>query len=94
MPTYEYRCKSCEHEFEVFQGILEKTLRKCPQCGKRQLERLIGGGAAIIFRGSGFFQTDYRGSGAKKPEGDGKDAGTEDKTKTTEASKTASSPDD
>ena len=94
MPTYDYRCKSCEHKFEVFQGIMENTLRKCPKCGRRRLERLIGGGAGIIFKGPGFFQTDYRNSGPRKPGEDGSDAGTEGESKTTEPSKTATTPDD
>jgi len=64
MPTYEYRCKRCGHEFERFQGITEKPLRRCPKCGKA-VERLIGTGAGIIFKGSGFYQTDYRSESYK-----------------------------
>jgi len=60
MPTYDYRCDACGHEFEAFQGINDARLRKCPQCGKNALVRLIGGGAAIIFKGSGFYATDYK----------------------------------
>lgn len=59
MPTYEYECP-CGHRFEAFQNITDPPLRKCPACGKRKLRRLIGAGAAIIFKGSGFYQTDYR----------------------------------
>ena len=59
MPTYEYECRSCGHQFEAFQAITDKPLRKCPECGKG-VRRLIGAGAAVIFRGSGFYQTDYR----------------------------------
>lgn len=66
MPTYEYRCQACEHEFEQFQSITAKPLRKCPQCGKLKLKRLIGIGAGVIFKGSGFWQTDYRSEGYKK----------------------------
>jgi putative FmdB family regulatory protein len=65
MPTYEYRCTSCEHQFEQFQSMKDKPLRKCPQCGKNALERLIGTGAAVIFKGSGFYQTDYRSESYK-----------------------------
>jgi putative FmdB family regulatory protein len=61
MPTYDYECKHCGHRFEAFQGITDKVLRKCPDCGRMKLMRLIGGGAGIIFRGSGFYATDYRG---------------------------------
>lgn len=60
MPTYDYRCKSCEHTWELFQSITAKPVRKCPSCGKSAAERVIGPGAGIIFRGSGFYQTDYR----------------------------------
>ena len=59
MPTYEYRCKSCEHTFEEFQSMSAAPLRRCPKCGKG-VERLMGTGAGIIFKGSGFYQTDYR----------------------------------
>ena len=66
MPTYEYRCKACGHELEIFQSITEGVKRKCPSCGKSKLERLIGTGAGIIFKGSGFYQTDYRSSAYKE----------------------------
>lgn len=60
MPTYDYRCEACGHELEIFHSISEPARRKCPRCGKRKLERRIGTGAGIIFKGSGFYQTDYR----------------------------------
>lgn len=60
MPTYEYKCENCEHYFEKFQSITAPVLKKCPKCGKSTLKRLIGTGAGIIFKGSGFYQTDYR----------------------------------
>lgn len=66
MPTYEYVCDACEHEFEEFQSITAKPLRKCPECGKARLKRLIGTGAGIIFKGSGFYETDYRSESYKK----------------------------
>lgn len=66
MPTYEYRCGACEHQFEQFQSITAKPLRKCPACGKSALERLIGTGGGVIFRGSGFYETDYRSESYKK----------------------------
>jgi len=68
MPTYEYHCDSCSHEFEEFQYITDAPLKKCPQCRKNKLRRLIGGGAAIMFRGSGFYQTDYRSDSYKSAE--------------------------
>jgi putative FmdB family regulatory protein len=60
MPTYDYQCKACRKKMEIFQSIKEEPKRKCPECGKNALERLIGTGGAIIFKGSGFYQTDYR----------------------------------
>jgi putative FmdB family regulatory protein len=65
MPTYEYRCKACDHTLEQFQSIKARPLKKCPACGKPKLERLIGSGAGIIFRGSGFYETDYRSESYK-----------------------------
>lgn len=62
MPTYDYRCDACQHQFEEFQSFSDKVLKKCPACGKRKLRRLLGTGAAVIFKGSGFYQTDYRSS--------------------------------
>jgi putative FmdB family regulatory protein len=66
MPTYEYQCDACEHQFEEFQSINAERLKKCPKCGKKKLRRLIGGGAAILFKGSGFYQTDYRSDSYKQ----------------------------
>lgn len=66
MPTYDYVCDACEHAFELFQSIKDDPIKKCPQCGKNKLRRLIGPGAAVLFRGSGFYQTDYRSASYKK----------------------------
>lgn len=66
MPTYDYECDACGHAMEVFQGINDPVKRKCPECGKQKLRRLFGSGAAIVFKGSGFYQTDYRSEGYKK----------------------------
>lgn len=60
MPTYDYQCQACGHEFEEFQMMSAKPLRKCPECKKLKLKRLIGTGAGVIFKGSGFYETDYR----------------------------------
>lgn len=67
MPTYEYECDNCQHTFEEFQSMSDKPLRKCPQCGKLKLQRLIGAGAGIIFKGSGFYETDYKRKAQPKP---------------------------
>lgn len=63
MPTYEYECQHCRYAFEQFQQMTDKPLEKCPKCGK-EVKRLIGSGAGVIFKGSGFYATDYRKSGA------------------------------
>lgn len=60
MPTYEYQCDSCNHRFDEFQSMSEPPLTRCPRCQKQKLRRLFGTGAAILFKGSGFYQTDYR----------------------------------
>ena len=62
MPTYDYQCSNCEHQWEEFQSITARPKRKCPECGKLKAKRMIGPGAGIIFKGSGFYQTDYRSS--------------------------------
>ena len=60
MPTYDYRCSACHHEFEHFQKMSDGVKRKCPECGKLALKRLMGTGAGVIFKGSGFYETDYK----------------------------------
>lgn len=60
MPTYEYVCQKCNHAFEQFQSMNDAPLKKCPQCKKAGLKRLIGGGAGLIFKGTGFYITDYK----------------------------------
>lgn len=79
MPTYDYECDACGHTMEVFQGINDKVLTKCPKCGKKKLRRLFGTGAAIVFKGSGFYQTDYRSESYKKGEKAAKEAKSESK---------------
>jgi putative FmdB family regulatory protein len=65
MPTYEYICDACSHNFDEFQSMKDEPLKKCPKCGKRKLRRAFGTGAAVIFKGSGFYQTDYRSESYK-----------------------------
>ena len=66
MPTYDYECSHCGHEFELFQSITESVKRKCLECSRMKLRRLFGTGAAVMFKGSGFYQTDYRSDSYKK----------------------------
>jgi putative FmdB family regulatory protein len=81
MPTYDYTCENCGYEFEQFQSITARPLRKCPECGKTSLKRLIGAGAGVIFKGSGFYETDYRSESYKKAKKDAADT-TKKETKT------------
>ena len=66
MPTYDYKCDACGHTFEKFQPITARPIRKCPKCGQLKVKRLIGTGAGVIFRGSGFYETDYRSDSYRK----------------------------
>lgn len=66
MPTYDYECDACGHAFELFQSISEPVKKKCPECKKQKLRRLFGTGAALMFKGSGFYTTDYRSDSYKK----------------------------
>ena len=97
MPTYQYRCPSCGHEFEQFQSITDNPVESCPKCGSTP-QRLISGGAGLLFKGSGFYITDYRSesykAAAKKEESPGKSnsdtAGKSDKTGKDAGKKSAS----
>ncbi len=66
MPTYDYKCDACNHLWEEFQSIKADPIKKCPQCGKSKARRQIGGGAGLIFKGTGFYLTDYRSDSYKK----------------------------
>ncbi len=94
MPTYEYECRSCGARYELFQSIKAKPKRKCPQCGRRTGKRLIGSGSGIIFKGSGFYETDYRSEGYKKAakaEAEAASGGKKDKESKKESSSTSKS---
>ena len=94
MPTYEYKCDACGHEFERFQSIMAEPVKRCPECGKAKVRRLISTGAGLIFKGSGFYITDYRdksytdqaksesGGGESKSEGATESKPTETKSET------------
>lgn len=90
MPTYEYVCDACDHSFEEFQSITAEPLRKCPACGKNKLRRLIGPGAALLFKGSGFYCTDYRSESYRKAaarDNGGSSSGDSGKSSSTRAGK-------
>src|SRR3954466_11203936 len=79
MPTYEYKCTACGHTFEKFQSIMAEPIKRCPVCGKAKAKRLISAGAGLIFKGSGFYITDYRDAGYKdKAKADSADGGKSD----------------
>src|ERR1700691_5095797 len=92
MPTYEYKCDACGFEFEKFQSIKSSAIKKCPHCGKNRARRLIGTGAGVIFKGGGFYTTDYRSEAYKsdaKADTGGKPASTETKAGGTDSSSKA-----
>jgi putative FmdB family regulatory protein len=80
MPTYEYVCPKCGHEFEQFQQMSDPPLRRCPQCKKLGVKRLVGKGAGLIFKGTGFYITDYKKTAAPKESGEGGSSGSSDKS--------------
>ena len=95
MPTYDYRCDACGHEMEVFQSMSDDRLTECPGCGGSTLRRLIGAGAGIIFKGSGFYETDYKRSrsssrGSSDKQGDEKTEKTSEKSEKSEKSESKS----
>lgn len=94
MPTYEYVCAKCDHAFEQFQSMNDAPLKKCPKCKKAGVKRLIGGGAGLIFKGSGFYITDYKNKKqpAEKTDGGEKAAAAPVKTETKSETKTESKP--
>lgn len=92
MPTYDYECSACGHKFEQFQSITADPIKKCPECGKKKVKRLIGTGAGIIFKGSGFYITDYRSESYKsaaKADSEKSSGGTDKKSETKTESTTA-----
>lgn len=96
MPTYEYECEACSHNFDEFQSMSEEPLKKCPKCGKKKLRRVFGAGAAILFKGSGFYSTDYRSESYKsaakadkESSGSKESSGTSDTASKTDTSSTA-----
>ena len=88
MPTYDYKCTECNHTFEVFQRMSDEPLKSCPKC-KGAVKRLIGAGAGPIFKGSGFYQTDYKNKPVEKTKKDKAETkpSSGDKTKSPEVKK-------
>lgn len=94
MPTYDYVCSHCEHEFEAFQSMKDDPLRKCPACGRLKLRRRLGTGAGLIFKGSGFYETDYKRNGrpAKEAAGESSTSTTSESGGSTKADAASSPP--
>lgn len=92
MPTYEYKCDGCRKQFDVFQSITADPLRKCPTCKSTKVKRLLGGGAGLLFKGTGFYITDYRSDGYKKAKkSDGSSSGSASKSDSGSKSKSSAS---
>ena len=92
MPTYQYQCAACKHGFEELQSIKDDPLTKCPQCKKKKLERLIGTGAGLLFKGSGFYITDYRSESYKSAaKAEGGSSSKSDSSSKSESSSSSSS---
>lgn len=94
MPTYDYQCKDCSHEFEAFQSMSAEVLKECPECGKESLQRLIGTGAGLVFKGSGFYETDYKKApteSSSKDSGSTADSGNKSEKSSTTSESTKSS---
>ena len=92
MPTYDYICDSCKHEFEAFESIKADPQTMCPECHAATLRRKIGAGAAILFKGSGFYQTDYRSDNYKKSAAADKPAETKAADSASSSTSSSSSP--
>ena len=91
MPTYDYQCQACGHEWEMFQSMKDAPIKSCPTCSKRQAKRLLGIGAGLIFKGTGFYETDYKKkSGGESKENSGEsgssDSGSSEKSSSSESS--------
>ncbi len=91
MPTYDYECDACGHTYELFQNISASKKSKCPECGRMKLRRLFGIGAAVMFKGSGFYQTDYRSESYKKAADADKKASSESKSESSSSESKKSS---
>jgi putative FmdB family regulatory protein len=82
MPTYDYQCGACGHDWELFQSMNDSPVKSCPKCKKRKAKRLLGLGAGLIFKGTGFYETDYKkkSGGESKESSSGSDSGSSEKS--------------
>ena len=95
MPTYDYQCQACGHSWELFQSMNDDPVKSCPKCKKRKAKRLLGVGAGLIFKGTGFYETDYKNkSGGEKKEGSSdSDSGSSDSSDSSKSSDSGKSSD-
>ena len=93
MPTYDYQCQACGHSWELFQSMNDDPVKSCPKCKNRKAKRLLGVGAGLIFKGTGFYETDYKNkSGGEKKEGSSdSDSGSSDSSKSSDSGKSSES---
>jgi putative FmdB family regulatory protein len=93
MPTYDYQCQACGHSWELFQSMNDNPVKSCPKCKKRKAKRLLGVGAGLIFKGTGFYETDYKNkSGGEKKEGSSdSDSSSSDSSKSSDSGKSSDS---
>ena len=93
MPTYDYQCQACGHSWELFQSMNDNPVKSCPKCKKRKAKRLLGVGAGLIVKGTGFYETDYKNkSGGEKKEGSSdSDSGSSDSSKSSDSGKSSDS---
>ncbi|MEK9633805.1 MAG: zinc ribbon domain-containing protein, partial [Opitutae bacterium] len=93
MPTYDYQCQSCGHEWELFQSMNDSPVKSCPKCKKRKAKRLMGLGAGLIFKGTGFYETDYKRAGSPKKESGGESSSSDSSSGSKGSQKKTSSTD-
>ncbi len=92
MPTYTYACKKCEHRMDVFHSMNDAPKVKCEECGSTRMTKLLGTGSGVIFKGSGFYETDYKNNSGKKTDKSGADSGGSEKKETKSENKSETKP--
>ena len=89
MPTYDYQCQYCGHNWELFQSMKDSPVKSCPKCKKRKAKRLLGLGSGIIFKGTGFYETDYKNNGGSKKNESSDDLKSSDSSKSSDSPKSS-----
>ena len=85
MPTYDYQCQACGHTWELFQSMNDDPVKSCPKCKKRKAKRLLGVGAGLIFKGTGFYETDYKSKSGSEKKESSDDSGSSDSSKSSDS---------